>query len=111
MLADQANLGHWLDQVRLNADDLKLVGCNPSSSLDVHRIDLFSDLVAMHAIGPLLALAEMYQPAGLFTPIAQAFALHDEVVPHAGVKDERQRYEAGAGNLVGIIGQRRYVDA
>ena len=59
MLAEQTDFRHWLDEVCLDANDLKLVGCDPRAAFQVDPKHLLSDFVTVHAVWQILALVKV----------------------------------------------------
>ena len=102
MLTDQLNLWHRTYHVGLDPHNLKLVGSNPRSTLQIDRVQLISDFIAVHSARPVFSLAEVHQPGCLSAPVTESFTRHGEVVTHIRMKYQCKRRESAARDLVGV---------
>ena len=60
MFTEHLNFVHGVDHVSLNMHDLRSVGRDPCSPLQVDAINLASKIVVLHAIWTVGTLAEVY---------------------------------------------------
>src|SRR5579872_834729 len=102
MLTDELNLWHRTHHIGLDSHNLKLVGSNPCSTLQIYRVHLIADFIAVHSTGPVFSLAEVHQPGCLSAPVTQSFTRHSKVAPHIWVKYQSERGESAARDLVGV---------
>src|SRR5262249_53406570 len=109
VLAQQLDGGHGFHNVSLDPDDLELVRSDPGSAFQIHRKELVSDFVAVHAVGPITALLKVNQPARFSVPIAQTLAAQVEVLAHIGMKYQRKSYESGGDDVVGKVSLDEFV--
>jgi len=70
VLRQELHIRHWLDELRFDTHDLKLVGRNPGPALQSHRIVVVADGEALNAAWAILSLAEVNQPSGLPVPFS-----------------------------------------
>src|SRR5580700_7564612 len=90
-----------IHEFRFDADDLKIVGIDPGSSLLAHTISLGSVAVIFQPFGLVVPLAEVYQPGRVSMPLAQPLASQIEIFLHVRMEDKRRGHKSLSGDVIG----------